>query len=407
MQKPPRRILLLHPNFPAQFRHLAKALAERPNYQVVFGTACEEGEIPGIHKAIYKPAREVSLDIHPYVKPLEQAVLEGQAAYRIAHTLQAEGFIPDVIYGHSGWGPTLFMKDLFPQAKLFCYFEWFYQAHGSNCDFDPNDPLNADDEARIRIRNAAILLDLYACDQGLSPTAWQRQQFPAEFHPKLQVRHDGVDTNFFRPNPGAKLVLPRIDLDLSHVEALITYVARGMEPYRGFPQFIEAIALVQQQHPHCHVVIVGEDRVAYGSPRPDGKTYKQHMLETVPLDLTRVHFTGNIPYSEHLQVLQASSVHVYLTYPFVLSWSFMEALSTGCLIVASDTPPVREVLEDGVNGLFVDFFSPQSIAERIIEALDHLPQMTNLRTQARQTILERYDLNQLLPEHIKWLNSEL
>ncbi len=373
----------------------------------MFGTACEEGEIPGIHKAIYKPAREVSLDIHPYVKPLEQAVLEGQAAYRIAHTLQAEGFIPDVIYGHSGWGPTLFMKDLFPQAKLFCYFEWFYQAHGSNCDFDPNDPLNADDEARIRIRNAAILLDLYACDQGLSPTAWQRQQFPAEFHPKLQVRHDGVDTNFFRPNPGAKLVLPRIDLDLSHVEALITYVARGMEPYRGFPQFIEAIALVQQQHPHCHVVIVGEDRVAYGSPRPDGKTYKQHMLETVPLDLTRVHFTGNIPYSEHLQVLQASSVHVYLTYPFVLSWSFMEALSTGCLIVASDTPPVREVLEDGINGLFVDFFSPQSIAERIIEALDHLPQMANLRTQARQTILERYDLNQLLPEHIKWLNSEL
>lgn len=361
----------------------------------------------GIHKAVYTPAREVTPATHPYVKPLEAAVLEGQAAYRIAQTLKTEGFVPDIIYGHSGWGPTLFMKDIFPKAKLLCYFEWFYHAHGSNCDFDPAEPLDLNNEAQIRIRNAPILLDLYACDQGISPTHWQQQQFPAEFHSKLKVLHDGVNTEFFCPNPGAKLVLPRIGLNFSHVEELVTYVARGMEPYRGFPQFIEAIAILQQQRPRCHVVIVGEDRVAYGSLRSDGKTYKQHMLETVPLDLERIHFTGSVPYSEHLQVLQASSVHVYLTYPFVLSWSMLEALSTGCLVVASSTPPVREVIEDGINGLLVDFFSPHTIADRISEVLDHPNCMADLRAQARATILARYDLNTLLPQHIKWLNSML
>ncbi|QYO68512.1 glycosyltransferase family 4 protein [Leptolyngbya sp. 7M] len=400
-----KRILLLHPNFPAQFRHLAKALAERPNYQVVFGTACKEGQISGIHKAVYSPARDVSDNIHSYVEPLEAAVLQGQAAYRMAQDLWVEGFIPDVIYGHSGWGPTLFMKDIFPSAKLLCYFEWFYHAHGSDCNFDPAYSLSADDEARVRVRNAPILLDLSACDQGLSPTHWQRQQFPSEFHPKLTVLHDGIDTHFFRPHPGVTLVLPRLDLDLSHVDELVTYVARGMEPYRGFPQFIEAVALLQQQRPQCHVVIVGEDRVAYSPPRSDGKTYKQYMLETVLLDLDRIHFTDSIPYSEHLQVLQASSVHVYLTYPFVLSWSMLEAMSTGCLVVASDTPPVREVIQDGFNGLLVDFFSPEQIVERIIEVLDHPTRMAEIRSQARRTILERYDLNLLLPQQIKWLNG--
>lgn len=374
---------------------------------MVFGTACQEGELPGVYKAIYKPAREVTPEIHPYVKPLEEAVLEGQAVCRMAQKLKAEGFVPDIVYGHSGWGPTLFMRDIFPTAKLLCYFEWFYHAHGSNCDFDPTEPLDLNDEAKIRVQNAQILLDLCSCDQGLSPTYWQQQQFPAEFHSKIKVLHDGIDTEFFRPNPGLKLVLPQINLDLIDVEELITYVARGMEPYRGFPQFIEAVAILQKQRPRCHVVIVGDDRVAYGLTRSDGKTYKQYMLETVSLDLDRVHFTGSLPYSKYLQVLQASSVHVYLTYPFVLSWSMLEALSTGCLVVASNTPPVREVIEDEVNGLLVDFFSPQMIADRVSEVLDHPDRMAELRTQARQTIIERYDLNTLLPQHIQWLNATL
>ena len=354
---------------------------------------------------MYGSSREVRPETHHYVRPLEKAVLQGQGVYRIAEELKQKGFIPDIVYGHSGWGPTLFIKDAFPKATLLCYFEWFYQAHGSDADFDPEDPLNPDDEARIRIKNAPILIDLYSCDRGLSPTNWQRQQFPSEYYSKITVNHDGIDTSYFKPQAGAKLVLPRINLDLSGVEEIITYVARGMEPYRGFPQFMETVALLQQKRPNCHVVVVGEDRVAYGKQLPDNQTYKQLMLEKVPLDLARIHFTGLLPYGEYLQVLQASSVHIYLTRPFVLSWSMLEALSTGCLIVASNTAPVTEVIEDNVNGLLVDFFSPEEICNRVEEALNNPEKMSSIREKARETILQNYDLAQLLPKHLQWIQQ--
>ncbi len=399
------RILFLHPNFPAQFRHLAATLGQDPKNKVVFGTNRKEGQIAGVTKILYEKSRTARAETHHYVRPLENAVLEGQAVYRLAQQLKDQNFTPDIVYGHSGWGPTLFAKDIFPRAKLLCYFEWFYNAHGSDADFDPSDPINADDEARIRIKNAPILIDLYSCDRGLSPTNWQRQQFPPEFHSKIKVHHDGVDTNYFQPQPGAKLVLPRINLDLSEVSEIVTYVARGMEPYRGFPQLIKTIAILQKKRPQCHFVIVGKNRVAYGKSLPDGKTYKDVMLEKFPLDMNRVHFTDLLPYSEYLQVLQASSVHLYLTRPFVLSWSMLEALSTGCLIVGSATPPVQEVIEDGVNGLLVDFFSPKKIANKIIQALDNPDKMVKIKTRARETILERYDLAKLLPQHLEWIRQ--
>ncbi len=400
-----QRILFLHPNFPAQFRHLAVALAGNPKYQVVYGTARGEGQIPGVQKILYEPSRKVRPETHHYVRPLESAVLEGQAVYRIAQQLQEKGFVPDVVYAHSGWGPGLFVKDIFPKAKFCCFFEWFYHAHGTDADFDPEDPLDADAEARIRIKNAPILLDLASCDYGLSPTKWQRHQFPPELHSKIKVLHDGIDTDFFQPQPESKLILPEIDLDLTHVDEIVTYVARGMEPYRGFPQFMEAIALLQEQRPNCHAVIVGADRVAYGKNLPDGQTYKQLMLEKLPLDLARVHFTGRLPYSQYLKVLQASSVHVYLTRPFVLSWSMLEAMSAGCLLVASDTAPVLEVIKEGHNGLLVDFFSPQQVCDRIQEALDHPNGLAELRANARKTIQSTYDLSKLLPQHLAWLTQ--
>ncbi|MDD1437911.1 glycosyltransferase family 4 protein [Dolichospermum sp. ST_sed10] len=399
----PQRILFLHPNFPAQFRHLATALAQNSNYQVVFGTSRQEGTIPGVFKAIYQPSRQATAPTHHYVRNLENAVITGQAVYRMTEQLKAQGFVPDIVYGHSGWGPTLFMKEIFPKAKLLCFFEWFYHAQGSDADFDPSEPLSIDDKCRSSVKNAPILIDLYGSDRGLAPTNWQRQQFPPEYHSKITVCHDGIDTNFFKPNPGAKLVLPRIHLDLSHVEELVTYVGRGMEPYRGFPQFMEAVALIQQRRPHTHVVVVGEDRVAYGKNLPDGKTYKQLMLEKLDLDLSRLHFTGRLPYDEYLQVLQASSAHIYLTRPFVLSWSMLEAMSTGCLLIASNTPPVLEVIKDGKNGLLVDFFSPQEIAQRVDEALDNSEDMISIRTKARKTIIQNYDLHTLLPQHLDWL----
>ncbi|KOR34274.1 MULTISPECIES: glycosyltransferase family 4 protein [Planktothricoides] len=399
------RILFLHPNFPAQYRHVATILGQNPKNQVVFGTKNErpEWEIPGVKKSLFTPSRDAHAGTHHYVRPLESAVVHGQAVYRMADQLKAQGFVPDIICGHSGWGPTLFVKDIFPDTPLLCYFEWFYHAYGSDANFDPNDPLSVDDVARIRIKNAPILIDLYSCDWGMSPTYWQRSQFPPEFHSKISVIHDGVDTEYFKPNPGAKLVLP--NLDLSHVDELVTYVSRGMEPYRGFPEFIESVAYIQERRPNCHIVVVASERVCYGKPLPDGMTYKEYMLKKVPLDLSRIHFVGSLPYGLYLKVIQASDVHIYLTRPFVLSWSMIESMSTGCLVLGSDTPPVAEVIQDGENGLLADFFSPKQIADRVDEVFAHPTRMAEIRKKARETALERYSHQVLLPRHIQLIED--
>ena len=399
------KLLLLHQNFPAQFRHLAAALAQDPANQVVFATQREAGQIPGVRKRLYQPSRQAHPQTHHYVRPLETAVLEGQAVYRLLQDLKQQGFYPDVVYGHSGWGPGLFVKDIYPRAQFLGYFEWFYHAHGSDADFDPSDPLDANAEAKIRVKNAPILLDLYSCDRGLSPTRWQWQQFPPEFQPKITVLHDGIDTDFFQPQPGARLILPRLQLDLSAVNELVTYVARGMEPYRGFPQLMHAIALLQQRRPQCHAVIVGEDRVAYGKQLPDGKTYKQAMLEQLDLDLSRLHFTGRLPYPEYRQVLQASSVHIYLTRPFVLSWSMLEAMATGCVVLASYTAPVQEVIQAGENGFLVDFFDPAQIAARASDLLERQAELTAVRQNARETIVANYKLETVLARHIQFVQG--
>ena len=408
------KVLFIHQNFPAQFRHLAFALGKDPKNQVVFATTRKEGQIPGVHKVMYEPSRQPAPETHHYVRPLESAVLEGQAAYRSLLELKNKGFYPDVIYAHSGWGPGLFVKDLFPKAESLCFFEWFYHARGTNADFDPSDPMTEDKEAKIRIRNASILIDLYSCDRGLAPTRWQQQQFPKEFRNKLTVCHDGIDTTYFKPNPDVKLILDPPEpiacpkpLDLSGAEEIVTYVARGMEPYRGFPQFIEAVEKLQKKRPNCHVVVVGEDRAAYSQQLPEGDTYRKRALaKHTDLDLSRLHFTGHLPYSQYLKVLQASSAHVYLTRPFVLSWSMLEAMSVGCVVVGSSTPPVKELITDNKNGLLVDFFDTDQLVRRITEAIDNPGKMRKIRESARQTIVDNYDLNDLLPKHLAWLKGQ-
>lgn len=399
------RILFSHPNFPAQFVHLASYYGHDKRNQVAYLTAREDLNIDGVHKVLFKASREPSPQTHHYLRNLEAAVLQGQAAYRAASQLKAQGFVPDVMMGHSGWGSTMYLKDLFPNTPLIGYFEWFYHAHGSDAEFGADERLSPDAECRIRMQNSPILVDLYSSDAGISPTYWQHSQFPVEYTDKIRVIHDGVNTKHCAPNPQAKLVLPEQQLDLSEVKEIITYVGRGMEPYRGFPQFMEAVALVLAKRPNCHVVIVGADRVVYGSAAPGGKSYKELMLEKLNLDMSRVHFTGLLPKNLYRLVLQASSVHVYLTRPFVLSWSMLEAMSTGCLLVASNTPPVTEVINDGVNGLLADFFSPHQIADRICEALDNPRAMMAIRKRARETVLERYDLQKMLSKQLSFINE--
>lgn len=398
------RILFLHPNFPAQFRHLAIALAQDPNNEILFGTACKEGRIAGVRKAIY-PAPKPNPDMPLTLRMMANATETGHIVRRMAEQLKKQGFVPDIIMGHSGWGPTLFMKDVYPNAELICYMEWFYHAYGSDLHFDPKDAMTGEAIARLRIKNAPFLIDLYSCDRALAPTHWQLQQFPPEFHSKISVLHDGIDTDYFQPEPDAKLVLPTIDLDLSNVSEIVTYATRGMEPYRGFPQFMEAASMLQKRRPNCHIVIVGQDRIAYGPQRRDGKTYKQEMLEKLEFDGDRLHFTGHLSYRDYRQVLRASSAHVYLSYPFVLSWSMLEAMAVGCAVVGSKTPPVEEVITDGENGLLVDFFSPKDFADRVESVLDDPTRRQDLRENARQTICDRYNLATLLPQKIEWMTK--
>jgi glycosyltransferase involved in cell wall biosynthesis len=399
------RFLLTHPNFPSQLRSIAQVLAANPQNEVVFLTNAAQGEIPGVKKLIYTPKREPAPQTHHYTRGFEQAILHGQAAFEACLAARNAGFYPDLIFGHAGWGPSLFLKDVFPRTPLALNFEWFYHAHGTDCDFDPSDPLTHDDEARIRMKNATLLADLAACDGGVCATRYQYEQFPKHLRSNLVIGHEGIDVNFFKPNPGGKLVLADGKLDLSGVDEIVTYATRGMEPYRGFPQFIEAAHLLLQARPNAHIVIAGDDRVAYGKQAPDGKTYKQLLLEKFPLDPARTHFVGSLPYGEYVKLLQCTKAHVYLTRPFVLSWSMLEAMACGALVVASNTPPVQEVITDGINGLMVDFFKPDELAATLDRVLAAPTNYDQMREKARETVVAKYDMTSCLKHKMAWLSG--
>ena len=386
------RLLFLHNNFPAQFGAIARYMSSR-GHDVTFGTRWQGTPPDWLRMVRFRPHREVGKQQHPYLAFVENAVLNGQALARAGWKMKEAGYSPDLVVAHSGWGPGLYVRDIWPDAKYVGYFEWYYHSKGADVGF--LNGVTRDDQHRIRSRNAAILLDLAACHWGIVPTGYQASRFPELLRRKLTVQHDGVDTGYFAPAPGRRLKLP--GLDLSHVDELVTYVARGMEPYRGFPQAMAAFAEVLKRRPRAHVVIVGEDRVAYGRNLPDGDTFRKKTLRELELDRDRLHFTGRLPRDHYREVLLASSAHVYLTVPFVLSWSMIESMSAGCVLVASDTEPVREVVRDGENGLLADFFDTGALADRICAALERPGDFAGLRENARRTAVERYAASKLIP----------
>ena len=394
------RLMFLHNNFPAQFGSLARYMSQR-GHDVTFATRWQGTGPDWLRLVRYQPHREVGKGQHPYLAFVESAVLNGQALARVGWKMKEQGYAPDLIVAHSGWGPGLYVRDIWPDARYLGYFEWYYQSMGADLGF--LDPVAHDDEHRIRTRNAVILLDLAACHWGLVPTRYQASRFPELLQRKLTVQHDGVDTDYFAPRPGRRLKLP--DLDLSGAGEIVTYVARGMEPYRGFPQAMAAFAEVQKRRPGVHIVVVGEDRVAYGRRLPDGDTFRKKVLREIDFDRDRLHFTGRLPRNLYREVLLASSAHVYLTVPFVLSWSMIEAMSAGCLLIASNTDPVREVVRDGENGLLVDFFDTGALAERICDALDRPGDFAHLRDGARRTAVERYAQANLVPRRARLLEA--
>ena len=399
------RALFVHQNFPGQYKDLVRLLASDPKNKVVFITKPNQNRIAGVHQITYQPARTPSSTTHPYIVGLENGVLHGQAVARVALDLKKRGFRPDIICGHCGWGETLFLKDVYPDVPLINFFEFFYHASGSDVGFDPEYPSTFDNKVRAWMKNTINLLSLEACDRGISPTVWQHKQYPPEFQPKISVIHDGIDTDAVTPDPKAQIRLPNGRM-VRHGDEVVTYVARNLEPYRGFHIFMRTVEEICHRRPRAEILIVGGDGVSYGRRPADGQTYREKLLSEVTIDPDRVHFLGRVPYSQFLALLRVSAVHVYLTYPFVLSWSMLEAMAAGCVIVGSATPPVEEVIVDGENGLLVDFFAPKEIADRVDAVLEHPDRMAKVRAGARQTIIERYDLRRIcLPRHLKLMQN--
>lgn len=384
--------LFIHQNFPAQYRHLARHFADQPGNSVYFITQPNNNAMQGVTTLVYKPDRPERNACHPFSYEIDAGIRTGLACAEICRSLQQRGIRPDIIIGHNGWGETLFVKDIFPDVPLLAYFEFFYHYKGVDIGFDPEFATIFGHPAHLRTRNAINLMGFDAADWGHTPTHWQRSVYPPEMRRRISVIHEGIDTEKAHPEPAAWLRLN--NQVLTRQDEIITYVARNLEPYRGFHIFMRALPEMLRRRPRCQVVIVGGDGVSYGYPTLPGTTYRETMLRELSgkIDLGRIHFLGQIPYDIYLNLLQVSSAHIYLTYPFVLSWSFLEAMASGCLLIGSSTPPVLEVLQDRVNGLAVDFFSPKTIVDRVDEVLDHPTRMQELRDRARETVLQGFDL---------------
>lgn len=392
--------IFVHQNFPGQYRHLVRMLADDPGNTVYFITRATANEIPGVHKIIYNAPDITPFRFHSMTADLDYNILTGLAVADVCKGLKARGIYPNMLIGHCGWGETLFLKDVFPDVPVLTYFEFYYHLHGVDVDFDPEFATVFHDPHRLRIKNATAQMAFDATDWGNTPTQWQYSLHPPEMRQRITVIHEGVDTDIVKPDPDASLHIRDRNLTLTTKDQVVTYVARNLEPYRGFHIFMRSLPEIQRRNPKAHTVIVGGDGVSYGTPPAPGTCYRQIMLKELDgqLDLSRIHFLGNVDYATYLKILQISSAHVYLTYPFVLSWSFIEAMAAGCLVIGSSTAPVAEILDHEVNGLSVDFFSKGQISETITGTLLHPCEYQDIRTNARTFSTQSFGLTGLLAE---------
>lgn len=402
-------ILFIHQNFPAQFRQIATYLANIPGNRVIAIRQSPSVEIENIGTMAYKLSRGSSEDIHPLLSEWEAKILRAEATVEAARVIQGQGFNPDVIIAHPGWGETLLLKDIWPHSKYLGYFEYFYSATGQDFNYDP-EFINDDPKSlsKLRLKNTVNLHALNDMDAGISPTQWQRNTYPEWARSKIEVMHEGIDTAFFTPNDKQSLTIPNKNVTLNQDSEVITYAARYLEPTRGFHIFMRALPELLERRPNAHVIILGKEQGGYGSAPKQHETWlKMLMAEVGPqLDPARVHILGTLPKSHYRNVLQLSKVHVYLTYPFLLSWSMLEAMATGPILVASDTAPVQELIDNGKNGLLFDFFDGHAMVDRIEDALTLTKRKSNaMRKAARKTIEENYNVDKCLQTLVAKIES--
>lgn len=394
--------LFLHNNFPGQFHRLSVALAANSANKVLFlSRSCRpDVNVPGVQwEKIRTPKNDTApTDGMDQPSPLVLGELFGDAM----RDLQKKGFTPDVVYGHAGFGTMLHAPDIFLDAAHVGYFEWMYTREADTAFAGGRDKLSMQTRMQHRLRNLCVLSALETSCIGISPTLWQRDQHPPQYYSKMRVLHDGVDTNYFTPADNSALKIEGLDLKGAEI---ITYATRGLEPYRGFHTFYRSLPAVLKARPKAQVLIMANDRTVYGGKPRDGKTWREVLQDTVDVDEKRVHFLPFQPYPRYRALLRASHVHVYLTVPFVLSWSLLEAMSCGCLVIGSDTEPVREVLQHERNGLLTQFWDHEMLSRRIIQALKEQKNLRHLRKAARETVLQRYDLMNMLRQQIRLLEG--
>jgi glycosyltransferase involved in cell wall biosynthesis len=388
-------ILFVHQNFPAQFGHIARHLIRTLGWSCSFVSKDPVDESDGIQRIDYTTTGGARETNHYCSRTFENAIWHAHGVFEACKA--RPNLRPDLIVGHSGFGSTMFLPELYPGVSIVNYFEFYYHAHQSDMDFRPDFPPDELDYLRARARNAMLLLDLQTCRHGYSPTHYQRQLFPEIYRPKIEVIFDGIETDLFRRRSG---VPRRIGArSISESTRIVTYVSRGFEAMRGFDIFMRVAQRVYRDFPDVVFVVVGSDRVCYGGDAKhiQHKTFLEHVMAQSDYDLTKFLFTGLLPVTDLVDVLSLSDLHLYLTVPFVLSWSLMNALACGCTVLASDTAPVREMIEDGRNGRLCGFFDVEGFATRAIEVLREPGRFRDLGREAVARIHSDYAIDVTLP----------
>lgn len=404
-------ILFIHQNFPGQYKHLAPALVRAGHSCVSLTLRVNEPQVwQGVRLIPYTIKRQPGKGVHPWLTDVETKLLRGEACWRAALELKAQGYAPDLIVGHPGWGELMFLRDVWPGARIGLYCELYHRTDDGHMGLDPEfQPVVTPDQyLRLRMKNLNSLIHLPLLDAGLSPTRFQADTFPPTFRERITVIHDGIDTRMVRPNADVRFDLG--DRVLTRADEVITFVNRNLEPYRGYHVFMRALPRLLRERPGAQVLIVGGDEVSYGAKPKGDKSWKQVFIDEVrgqipDADWARVHFLGRIPYDRFLRLLQVARVHVYLTYPFVLSWSLFEAMASEAAIVASDTAPVREAITDGQTGVLVDFFDADAIVDKVCALMEDPDRRAQLGRAARAHVVDHYDLAGLcLPEQLRWID---
>ena len=403
------KLLFIHQNYPGQYRQLVQWLATQGEHEIVFLTQ-RQGvtSSSGIKVVRYDPHHRPAKDAYALSRYWEECAGTGYGAAQACQKLRDQGFTPDVILGHVGWGELTFTKIIWPDVPVLGDFEYYFLAKGGSVGFDPEFPANPATPYIMHARNAVNYINLETVDLGQTPTLWQRDTYPTSFHDKLYTCHDGIRTDQLQPDPAASITLDRLGRAVTREDEIFTYMARNMEPTRGFHVFMRALPDILAARPNARALIIGGNETSYGRESAEKGGYRAQMEREVGgrVDWSRVHFLGRVPYPDFQRVMQLSRCHIYLTYPFVLSWSLLEAMSMQATIVASDVPPVREAMQDGKTGLLVDFFDPGALAQRVVEVLKAPGDYTHLGLAARQHVIERYDfLTACLPEHITRINA--